>query len=136
MRRHLGTHEIVKHQVGVARMRRAFGNHKAVDAVAKPLLGVDDGQRLKPGGLAVVLRHAHKGGEHETDGRLAGSTLTMIRAFQNLMRFGATPENAAAMTTKTPAMSIGNEDMGEIELGAPAIFARFNAAYEFVETIG
>ncbi|MEG2357231.1 MAG: hypothetical protein RSC40_09775, partial [Clostridia bacterium] len=60
----------------------------------------------------------------------------MIHAFQNLMKFGAKPEDAALMTTKTPAMSIHNEEMGEIELGAPAIFARFTPDYEFVETIG
>ena len=48
----------------------------------------------------------------------------MIRAFQNLIRFGATPEEAALMTTKTPALSIGNEELGEIELGAPAIALR------------
>ncbi len=94
--------------------------------------GMPDGQ-YQLGGQDVFVK---EGAARLKDGTLAGSTLTMIRAFQNLMRFGATPENAAAMTTKTPAMSIGNEDMGEIELGAPAIFARFNAAYEFVETIG
>ena len=40
------------------------------------------------------------------------------------------------MTTRTPAQSIGNEEVGEIELGAPAIFARFDAEYRFVGTIG
>ena len=70
------------------------------------------------------------------DGTLAGSTLTMVRAFQNLMRFGATPEEAALMTTQTPALSIGNEELGEIELGAPAIFSRFDENYAFKGTVG
>jgi len=70
------------------------------------------------------------------DGTLAGSTLTMIRAFQNLMAFGATPEEAATMTTSTPAESIGNSEVGVIKVGSPAIFARFNAQFEFVGTIG
>ena len=70
------------------------------------------------------------------DGTLAGSTLTMVRAFQNLMRFGATPEEAALMTTQTPAQSIGNEELGEIELGAPAIFSRFDENYAFKGTVG
>lgn len=60
----------------------------------------------------------------------------MVRAFQNLIKFGATPEEAATMTTKTPALSIGNEDVGEIDLGAPAIFARFTQDYQFVGAIG
>lgn len=67
---------------------------------------------------------------------MAGSTLTMIRAFPELIRFGASPEDAALMTTRTPARSIQNEEMGEIELGAPAIFARFDKDYQFIGTIG
>lgn len=94
--------------------------------------GMPDGQ-YQLGGQDVFVKD---GAARLADGTLAGSTLTMARAFQNLIRFGATPEDAAAMTTKTPALSIGNEEMGEIELGAPAVFARFNAEYEFVGAIG
>ncbi len=94
--------------------------------------GMPDG-KYQLGGQDVFVK---EGAARLADGTLAGSTLTMIRAFQNLIRFGATPEQAATMTTKTPALSIGNEEMGEIELGAPAIFARFTGDYEFVATIG
>ena len=76
-----------------------------------------------------------EGAARIADGTLAGSTLTMARAFQNLIRFGATPEAAAAMTTSTPAESIGCKDVGVIKVGAPAIFARFTADYEFVGTV-
>jgi len=69
------------------------------------------------------------------NGTLAGSTLTMARAFQNLIAFGATPEAAAAMTTSTPAESINNTEVGVIKVGSPAIFARFNSDYDFIETI-
>jgi len=40
------------------------------------------------------------------------------------------------MTTSTPAASIGNTELGVIIAGSPAIFARFNSNYDFVETIG
>ena len=48
----------------------------------------------------------------------------------------ATPEEAATMTTSTPAKSIGNQEYGVIKVGSPAVFARFTKEYEFVGTIG
>lgn len=106
--------------------------HTVAITDAMEAAGMPDGQ-YQLGGQDVFVKD---GAARLADGTLAGSTLTMIRAFQNLMTFGATPEDAALMTTKTPAMSIGNEDMGEIELAAPAIFTRFNSEFEFVEAIG
>lgn len=94
--------------------------------------GMPDG-KYQLGGQDVFVKNYEA---RLADGTLAGSTLTMIRAFQNLIKFGATPEDAAIMTTKTPAESIGNDEVGEIELGAPAIFARFDKHYQFVETVG
>ena len=32
--------------------------------------------------------------------------------------------------------NVGYDEMGEIELGAPAVFARFDKDYQFVGTIG
>lgn len=93
--------------------------------------GMPDG-KYQLGGQEVFVKD---NAARLADGTLAGSTLTMIRAFQNLIRFGATPEDAATMTTKTPAESIGNDDMGEIDLGAPAIMSRFTKDYQFVGTI-
>ena len=94
--------------------------------------GMPDG-KYQLGGQDVFVKD---GAARLEDGTLAGSTLTMVRAFQNLMAFGATPEEAAAMTTSTPAESIGNSEVGVIKVGSPAIFARFNKQYEFVGTIG
>ena len=85
------------------------------------------------GGQDVFVK---EGAARLEDGTLAGSTLTMIRAFQNLMSFGASAEDAATMTTSTPAQSIGNNEYGVIKVGSPAVFARFTADYQFVETIG
>ena len=94
--------------------------------------GMPDG-KYQLGGQDVFVK---EGAARLEDGTLAGSTLTMIRAFQNLMSFGAAPEEAAAMTTSTPAASIGNKEYGVIREGAPAVFARFTKDYQFVETIG
>lgn len=94
--------------------------------------GMPDG-KYQLGGQDVFVK---EGAARLEDGTLAGSTLTMVRAFQNLMAFGATPEEAATMTTSTPAESIGNSEVGVIKVGSPAFFARFNAQFEFVGTIG
>lgn len=85
------------------------------------------------GGQDVFVK---EGAARLADGTLAGSTLTMIRAFQNLIRFGIAPEDAAAMVTSTPAASIRNEEYGVIREGAPAVFARFTPDYQFVSAIG
>lgn len=94
--------------------------------------GMPDG-KYQLGGQDVFVK---EGAARLEDGTLAGSTLTMIKAFQNLMAFGATPEAAATMTTETPARSIGNKEYGVIKVGSPAVFARFTSDYEFVGTIG
>lgn len=114
-------------------LMRCKGKHHTVAITdAMEAAGMPDG-KYQLGGQDVFVKD---GAARLADGTLAGSTLTMIRAFQNLMAFGATPEEAALMTTKTPALSIGNDEMGEIELGAPAILSRFNDQFQFVETIG
>ena len=84
------------------------------------------------GGQDVFVKD---GAARLADGVLAGSTLTMVRAFQNLIRFGTDPEAAAAMVTSTPAASIHNDEVGQIKIGAPAVFARFTADFDFVGTI-
>lgn len=112
---------------------RAKGQKLAVAITdAMEAAGMPDG-KYQLGGQDVFVKD---GAARLADGTLAGSTLTMVRAFQNLMKFGATPEAAAAMTTSTPAESIGNKEVGVIKVGSPAIFARFTADYEFVDTIG
>lgn len=109
------------------------GKAKAVAITdAMEAAGMPDGQ-YQLGGQDVFVK---EGAARLADGTLAGSTLTMVRAFQNLIAFGAKPEDAAAMTTSTPALSIGNEEVGVIKVGSPAIFARFDADYKFIGTIG
>ena len=113
-------------------MRCKGKEHTVAITDAMEAAGMPDG-KYQLGGQDVFVKD---GAARLADGTLAGSTLTMLRAFQNLIRFGASPEDAALMTTRTPAQSILNDEVGEIELGAPAIFARFDKDYQFVGTIG
>lgn len=110
-------------------LARAKGAGRAVAITdAMEAAGMPEG-RYRLGGQDVYVKD---GAARLQNGVLAGSTLTMERAFTNLVRFGIAPEDAALMTTQTPAKSIGCDAAGEIRLGAPAIFARFNDKYEFV----
>ena len=94
--------------------------------------GMPDGQ-YQLGGQAVFVKD---GAARLADGTLAGSTLTLTRALENLLAFGALPEDAALMVTKTPAKSIGNHTLGDLTvIGAPAILARFRPDWTFVETV-
>lgn len=111
---------------------RCKGNDKSVAITdAMEAAGMPDG-KYALGGQDVFVKD---GAARLADGTLAGSTLTMIRAFQNLIKFGISAEDAAAMVTSTPAASIHNSIWGKIEVGAPAVFARFNADFEFISTI-
>lgn len=114
----------------VMRVKGACGLVAITDAMEAA--GMPDGQ-YQLGGQDVFVKD---GAARLKDGTLAGSTLTMVRALQNLIRFGAAPEDAVRMTTRTPAQSIRNDEYGKIDLGAPAILARFTPSFEFVGTVG
>lgn len=62
------------------------------------------------------------------DGTLAGSTLTLMKAVKNMMRFtGIAFEEAVRMATINPARAIGMDDLtGSIELGKLADFVIVN----------
>ncbi len=56
------------------------------------------------------------------DGTLAGSCLTMIEAFRNLVAIGLSVEDASRRTSTLPADYLGLEDRGRIAPGAVADF--------------
>lgn len=93
--------------------------------------GMPDGV-YQLGGQPVTVR---RGEARLADGTLAGSTLTMAQAFTNLVHFGVAPEDASCMTSRTPAMSLGLADYGEIRTGASSILARYDREWNFVETV-
>lgn len=80
--------------------------------------GLAPGTTARLGGQTIHVR------EHVAtlaDGTLAGSTLTMDRAFRNMVtRFGQPLEAAARMCATTPARALGLQDRGVIAAGAEA----------------
>ena len=94
--------------------------------------GMPDGEYAL-GGQAVYVR----GNEARLkDGTLAGSVLTMHKAFENLVHvFGIKPEDAAAMCTSTPADSIHEKMAGRLIAGAPAPLTRWTKDFHMVGII-
>ncbi|MEA2251272.1 MAG: N-acetylglucosamine-6-phosphate deacetylase [Solirubrobacteraceae bacterium] len=110
------------HDGAVRLAARAAGAHRLLaitDATAAAGMG-DGTYRLGP--MTVVVR----GGvaELEDGSSLAGSVLTMDRAFARLVRdVGLEVEEAAAMTAGTPARVLGLRDVGVIASGCRADLA-------------
>ncbi len=79
--------------------------------------GMPDG-KYKLGGLEVTV----SGGVcRDADGRLAGSTLTLDRAFRNIVALGASVSDALRMLTLNPATLLGLEfKKGSLRVGADA----------------
>lgn len=83
------------------------------------------GRRIRVSDQAVVL----------DDGTLAGSSLTMDRAFQNIMnRFGQSLLNAARMCATTPARQLNLTGFGTIVEGGVADLAILDREYRVVHT--
>lgn len=84
------------------------------------MAGWPDGPQMW-GGHAVV-----KTGLRVTlaDGTLAGSAVTMLDCFRNLVGLGMTVAEAAAMTSGRQAEYLGRADLGRIAPGAPASLVR------------
>lgn len=77
----------------------------------------DGGYRL--GGLEVEVK---AGSARLSDGTLAGSLLTMDKAFQNLVKIGFPLNEAARMLSLNPARALGLSGMGAILPGYQADF--------------
>jgi N-acetylglucosamine-6-phosphate deacetylase len=74
-------------------------------------------------------------GRCTSDGRLAGSVLTMDRAVRNLAQFaGWALEQAVAAASLNPARVSGLSNKGALTAGADADFVVLNAAGEVERT--
>ena len=83
------------------------------------------GRRIRVGADAAVL----------DDGTLAGSTLTMEKAFRNIVTaFGRTVVDAAAMCATTPARELGLRGLGVIAEGATADLVVLDRDFRVVAT--
>ena len=99
--------------------RRAIPHLYAItDASAA---GLPDGE-LEWGGHRIVKRGRRV---TLTDGKtLAGSAITMLDAFRNLLSLGVSLEEAVEMTSRRQAEYLGRNDLGRIEPGARACLIR------------
>jgi len=109
-------------------MVRAKGAAKAVAVTdAMEAAGMPEGQYAL-GGQAVYVKD---GAARLDDGTLAGSVLTMRRAFENLLGWGIAPEDAVLMCTAAPADSVGEKLAGRIIAGAPAPLTRWSRDWQW-----
>jgi N-acetylglucosamine-6-phosphate deacetylase len=94
----------------------------ALPAGSTAMLG---GRRIRVSDRAAVL----------DDGTLAGSTLTMDRAFRMLVEtLGLSLPDAAAMCATTPAKQLGLHDFGAIAVGAVADLVVLDRALHVKQT--
>ena len=118
------------HRDIVRLIAKCKGPAKAVAITdAMEAAGMPDGEYAL-GGQAVYV---HGSEARLKDGTLAGSVLTMHKAFQNLVKlFGIDVIDAALMCTAAPAESIGETLAGYLTAGSPAPLTRWNADLKMV----
>lgn len=93
--------------------------------------GLPAGARATLGGRTITVGDLAR----LEDGTIAGSVLTMDRAFARLLtQVGLTPVEAALMTSTTPARELGLHGHGVIAAGAVADLVVMDAAYKVVQT--
>ena len=111
---------------------RAKGRGKTVLITdAMEAAGMKDGI-YQLGGQQVTVKD---GAARLSSGTLAGSTLTMAKGLQNLIRLDIKPEDAVYMATQSPADSIGEKLYGRIAAGAPAVLTRWDKGWNMVSVI-
>lgn len=69
------------------------------------------------------------------DGTLAGSSIDMMTALRNVVRFGIPLEHAVAAATRTPARSVGYEEGGSIAEGNHADFVLLDEEFQILDVI-
>jgi len=92
--------------------------------------GLPRGAYASLGGRQVVVGDA----AYLDDGTLAGSVLTMDRAFRMLVSIGFSLVDAARMCSTTPARALGLRDRGALAPGAAADLVVLDRELEVVET--
>jgi N-acetylglucosamine-6-phosphate deacetylase len=95
--------------------------------------GLAVGATARLGGRTICVRGSAAVLE---DGTLAGSTLTMDRAFRNLATmFGRTIVDAAVLCSTTPARELGLTDLGMISEGSRADLVVLDRSFNVVHTL-
>jgi N-acetylglucosamine-6-phosphate deacetylase len=98
-------------------LRTASAQRVALVTDAMAAAGVGDGDY----GLGHLTVRVRDGVARQPDGTIAGSTLTMDRAFRCVVDAGASVEEAVTMASTTPAEALGLADeIGSITVGRGA----------------
>jgi len=93
--------------------------------------GLERGSRAALGGRPITVREA----AYLDDGTLAGSALTMDRAFAFLTgAVGLGLTDAVRLTATTPARELGLQGLGVLAVGASADLAVLDRRFQVVET--
>lgn len=93
--------------------------------------GLPAGTRASIGGRPITVRDA----AYLDDGTLAGSVLTMDRAFERLVTLvGLTPVDAATICSTTPARELGLHGYGVLAAGAVADLVVLDGKYRVAQT--
>ncbi len=70
------------------------------------------------------------------DGTLSGSSIPLLKAVQNVIAWGVSPQEAIDAATITPARAIGVEnDIGSIEVGKRANMLLLDERFQLIQTI-
>jgi N-acetylglucosamine-6-phosphate deacetylase len=94
--------------------------------------GLPSGSEARLGGQVI---HVRDRAAFLDDGTLAGSTLTMDRAFRNVVaRFGGSIVDAATMCSTTPARELGLTGFGVLADGAVADLVILDRGFQVVRT--
>ena len=136
-----------RHEVAAELICDGFHVHPAMCGVAiaakgvSRMMAITDGTAGSglPGGSTAFLGgqtiHIRDSAAFLDDGTLAGSTLTMDRAFGNVVRMmGQSVVSAAAMCATTPAVQLGLGDLGRISEGTQADLVLLDRDFRVVRT--
>jgi N-acetylglucosamine-6-phosphate deacetylase len=136
-----------RHDVAAELICDGYHVHPAMCAVAITAKGVARTMAITDGtagsgqasGSTALLGgqtiHIRESAAFLDDGTLAGSTLTMDRAFKNLVTaMGQSVVHAAAMCATTPAVQLGLHDQGRITVGAQADLVVLDRDFRVVRT--
>ena len=118
---------LVRAAIAAKRPSRMLAITDATAAAGLPI-----GSRAQLGGQEIVARDS---AAYLADGTLAGSTLTMDRAFRMLVeRIGLSPVDAATLCATTPARELGLVGHGVLKSESMADFVVLDAEFSVVQT--
>ena len=111
---------------------RLFGEKTLLISDSLRCAGMPDGD-YELGGQPIVVKNAKA---TLLDGTLAGSSISLLKAVQNAIRFGISPEQAICAATETPAKAIGvDSELGSIEPGKLADMLLLDRQFNLISTI-